>query len=206
MPNFYDERVFNTGISRSEPAGLRDISRPRILVAGHISERIDWDGVIAASSLKPDWSWVFLGRVTEPRMEARLRQLGSRGFLLPGVSFQEVPAWVQYTDACAIPYRLNRFTLASDPIKAPEYLAMGAPVLSTRVPSLSRYSKAIYWVEEGKAESYVTALDAIHADLGKQELRAFRQQAAAPDSLEIRAKQFAAIIRAQLGISDVPDS
>jgi glycosyltransferase involved in cell wall biosynthesis len=198
VPNFYNERVFNLTTIRLEPAALHDVPRPRMLVAGHISNRIDWDSIIAASSLKPDWHWVFLGRATEPLMEERIRQLGARGFLLPSVSFEEVPAWIQYTDACAIPYRLNAFTLASDPIKAPEYLAMGAPVLSTRVPSLARYDQAIYWVEEGNAESYVAALDAIQADLGKQELRAFRQQAAAADSLEIRAQQFAALIRAQL--------
>ncbi|MBN1566895.1 MAG: glycosyltransferase [Acidobacteria bacterium] len=198
VPNFYNERIFNLNTIRSEPAVLQGVPRPRILVAGHISERIDWDGITAVSSLRPEWHWVFLGRVTEPPMKERIRQFGPRAFLFPGVSFYDVPSWIQYSDACAIPYRLNAFTLASDPIKAPEYLAMGAPVLSTRIPSLSRFNKAIYWVEEGNAESYAAALDAIQADSGRQEVKMFRQKAVEADSLDVRAQQFAATIRAQL--------
>lgn len=198
IPNFYNERIFNLTASRLEPAVLRDVPRPRILVAGHISDRIDWDGIIAASALRPDWRWIFLGRATEPLMEEKIRRLGPRGQLFPSVAVDEVPAWIQYSDACAIPYRLNAFTLASDPIKAPEYLAMGAAVLSTRVPSLSRFGKAIYWVEEGNPDSYAAALDAIHADSGKLEMSVFRQQAAAGDSLEIRTRQFIETIRAQI--------
>ena len=196
MPNFYDERRFNTEIDRSEPEGLRRIPQPRILLAGHISDRIDWGGLLAASRLRPDWSWVFLGRKADAFMEERIRQLGKKAFLCPKVPSEEVPAWMQYADACAIPYCLNSFTLASNPVKALEYLAMGAPVLSTRIPSLSRFDKAIYWVEEGNAESYAAALDIIMADSGKQELKAFRQQTVAQDRLQVRAQQFVSILGA----------
>jgi glycosyltransferase involved in cell wall biosynthesis len=198
MPNFYDERLFDAGTDRLEPAGLHGIPRPRILVAGHISNRIDWEGLIAASSLRPEWSWIFLGRKADSMMEQKIQRLGRKGFLHPKVPSEEVPAWIQHADACAVPYCLNPFTLASDPVKALEYLAMGVPVLSTRVPSLSRFDRAMHWVEEGNAESYAAALDAIGAESGNPELKALRQQSVAAERLQLRAQQFISIIGAQI--------
>ena len=204
LPNFYDERVFNPEMTYPEPEALRDVPCPRILVAGHISDRIDWDGIAAASKLRPDWSWVFLGRSSATSTEARIDQLAGRGILLPGVPYAAVPAWIQHSDACSVPYRLNRFTLSSDPVKAPEYLAMGAPVLSTRIPALSRFGEAVYWVEEGNGGSYAKALDAATERSGSHELRALRTLASVPDSLTARAHQFRTIIQERL--SNVPVS
>jgi len=194
VPNFYDERVFDPKITHPEPQPLRRVPRPRILVAGHISERIDWEGIITASRLKPEWSWVFLGRVADPGMEERVGWLEGRGTLMAGVPFAEVPAWIQHSDVCAVPYRLNPFTLASDPLKAPEYLAMGAATLSTRIPALARFEEAVYWVGEGNGESYARALDRVAQQSGNNRLGMLRRRAAAPDSLAARADQFRTII------------
>jgi glycosyltransferase involved in cell wall biosynthesis len=195
MPNFYDECLFNPDIEFDEPQGLKGIPHPRVLVAGHISDRIDWDGISAASRLRSQWTWVFLGRVTDPGTKETIRsRLGARGMLLPAVPYSEVPAWIRHCDTCAIPYRLNAFTLASDPLKAPEQLAMGAPVLSTRIPALSRFGEAIYWIEEGNGESYAKALDAALSTSGDNELSMFRRRAAASDSLAVRADQFRTIV------------
>lgn len=198
LPNFYDERVFDPKNTYPEPKPLQEVPRPRVLVAGHISDRIDWQGILTASKLRPEWSWVFLGRVTEPPMRERIAQLNGRGFLLPGIPFAEVPAWIQCSDACAVPYRLNAFTLASDPIKAPEFLAMGSPVLSTRVPSLSRFDAAIYWIEQGDGASYSRALEKLSEDAGSPEIKTKRQCSAVADSLDARAEQFRTIVQRHL--------
>lgn len=55
LPNGYDERIFDSSVNYPEPAFLKDLMRPRILIAGHISERIDWDGIAIASRLRPGW-------------------------------------------------------------------------------------------------------------------------------------------------------
>jgi glycosyltransferase involved in cell wall biosynthesis len=191
LPNFYDERIFNPNKTYPEPPGLHNVPTPRILVAGHISERLDWDGIAAASELRPHWTWVFLSRGTAPGMKKNIYgKLGSRGYWHPAVPLGEVPAWIRSCDGCAVPYRLNSFTLASDPTKATEYLAMGAPVLSTRVPALARYDQAVAWVEEGDGESYASALDILARQSGNQELKMLRQKAVAGESLNTRVSQF----------------
>jgi glycosyltransferase involved in cell wall biosynthesis len=194
LPNGYDERIFNPNLNWHEPGALRGISRPRILVAGHISERIDWDGIIGASHPQPRWTWIFVGPADNGMRERIASTLGQYGFYHPSILLQDVPGWIYHCDACAVPYRLNPFTCASDPLKAIEYLAMGAPVLSTRIPSLKRYSEAIEWVNEGDGESYALALDTFANPSRNKELGPFRQQAVAGDSWGARVGQFKEII------------
>ncbi|MCX5908339.1 MAG: hypothetical protein NTY64_14430, partial [Deltaproteobacteria bacterium] len=89
--------------------------RPRLLVAGHISDRIDWDGIREASLRRPHWTWIFKGS-TDPGMSSKIAQtLGSKGVYHPPTPFAEVPTWIAHCDAGAAPYRLSPFTLASNP-------------------------------------------------------------------------------------------
>jgi glycosyltransferase involved in cell wall biosynthesis len=170
LPNGYDERLFDPGRIRPEPQILSGIPRPRILVTGHVSERIDWDGIERAARARPEWAWLFVGPADQgipqkiDSLNKRLKadNSGHAGlFCCPPVPILEVPALIAHCDVCAIPYRLNPFTLASSPLKGSESLAMGAPILSTRIPSLKQYDRVIQWVEEGNGQSYANALDTL---------------------------------------------
>jgi glycosyltransferase involved in cell wall biosynthesis len=194
LPNGYDERIFNPNGNYTEPNALHAISRPRILVTGHISERIDWDGIIGASRLRTPWTWIFIGPADNGMKERITSRLGQHGFYHSRMPVQEVPAWIYHCDACAVPYRLNPFTRASSPLKAIEYLAMGAPVLSTRIPSLDRYNGVIEWVNEGDGESYARALDGLTNQVGSQEIRELRRRAVSGDSWGVRVNQFREIV------------
>jgi len=194
LPNGYDERIFNPNGNYPEPNVLLRIPRPRILVAGHISERIDWDGIIGASQLRTPWTWVFVGPADQGVQEKIQRDLGVHGYYHPPIPLTEVPAWISHCDACVVPYRLNPFTRASHPLKAIEYLAMGAVVLSTRIPSLERYDGAIEWVNEGDGESYARALDDLVNQAGNQEIRELRRRAVSGDSWGVRLNQFREIV------------
>ena len=205
LPNGYDERLFDPGRKYPEPPILADIPRPRILVTGHVSERIDWDGVANAIKERPNWTWVFVGPA-DPEIPKKIVQLSiqtdnrsnredsPRIVWHDAVPLKEVPALIDHCDACAVPYRLNAFTRASSPLKAIEYLAMGAPVLSTRVPSLERYRNAIEWVDEGDGDSYGRALDKLLQQAKKQGIRASRRLAVAEDSWRVRTDQFKRIV------------
>ena len=194
LPNGYNERIFDANRKYTEPAPLVDIPRPRIVVAGHVSERIDWKGIASAIKARPNWSWVFVGPA-DPGMKEKIEtMLKGHGFYQVPVPVEEVPAWISHCDACAVPYRLNSFTRASHPLKATEYLAMGAPVLSTRIPSLERYGEAIEWVNEGDGESYARALDKLTSNLSNQRLKDPRRQVVAEDSWKVRVNQFREIV------------
>jgi glycosyltransferase involved in cell wall biosynthesis len=200
LPNGYDEHLFNPDKSWKEPAALRPVPKPRVLVAGYVSERIDWEGIAGAARARPDWTWVFTGPVT-PGMPEKIKSLGetlnqetpSRSFpkmiWLGEFPNEEVPAFITHCDVCAVPYRLNAFTRSSSPVKAFEYLAMGAPVLSSRTPSLEAYGKVVQWVEEGKGESYAMALDRLAAEGRDRPQVENRRFAVREDSWPHRARE-----------------
>jgi len=207
LQNGYDERLFNPGRDWPEPGVLLSLPRPRILVTGHISERIDWDGIREAAKIRPQWTWVFIGpadRGFREKIETMGCSLGKansqrRGFFYhSSVPVSEIPAWIAHCDACAVPYRLNSFTLASSPLKGIEYLAMGAPVLSTRIPSLQRYGSAIRWVEEGDGESYALALDALAGEKDNASGAEKRRAAVAEDTWAQRLIEFRKLVFAEI--------
>jgi glycosyltransferase involved in cell wall biosynthesis len=194
LTNGYKEWLFNPRGHWPEPDGLRHVSRPRVLVSGHLSERIDWDGVESAASLRPEWTWIFIGPADPGIPEKIHHRLGNRARCYPSVSIEEMPAWIHHCDACAVPYRLNSFTRASSPLKAIEYLAMGKPVLSTRVPSLLQYSKVVEWVEETNGESYASMLDKALARSADVDLALLRSKAVSGDSWNRRTTQFLELV------------
>ncbi len=203
LPNGYNERLFNPGRDWPEPGVLLSLPRPRILVTGHISERIDWDGIREAAKIRPQWTWVFVGpadRGLREKIETMDKNSGKADcrrhnfFYHSSVPVSEIPAWIAHCDAGAVPYRLNSFTLASSPLKGIEYLAMGAPVLSTRIPSLQRYGPAIQWVEEGDGESYAQALDALAGEMDNPSGAEKRRAAVARDTWSQRLMEFRKLV------------
>jgi glycosyltransferase involved in cell wall biosynthesis len=194
LPNGYDERTFDPRRNDIEPSGLAHVPKPRILVAGHISDRIDWDGIMRTSKLHPQCTWVFVGPADQGLPEKIQRDLGVRGYYHPPIPLTEVPAWIQNCDVCAVPYRLNSFTLASSPLKAIEYLAMGAPVLSTRIPALQSYGDVIQWVDEGCGESYAQGLDKTLAEKTDPGRTNARRLAVSNDSWARKAETFRAMV------------
>lgn len=193
LGNGYDEQLFDPDRQWAEPPALREIPRPRILVAGHISQRIDWVAVAEAMRLRPQYSWIFVGPADADAAAEILRVRNASGaavFLYEPVAYEDVPAWIAHCDLCAVPYRLNKFTMASSPLKAIEYLACGAPTLSTEIPSLLPLSDAIAWVREGDPISYAKALDALEAQGRARAAVETRRAAAQKHGWTSKARKF----------------
>ncbi|WP_340004024.1 glycosyltransferase [Paenibacillus sp. FSL K6-0276] len=84
-------------------------------------------------------------RLAREQSEARVIIIGpefGRKFLpsraglhFPGMKpHHQLPSYLRLLDVCLIPFLLNTVTLATNPIKAYEYLAAGKPVISTGLP------------------------------------------------------------------------
>ena len=205
LPNGYDERIFDPQKTWDEPATLRSLPRPRVLVAGYVSERIDWEGVEAVVKCRPEWTWVFVGpaeRGMREKIECLAVRVAAAGrkSVTPAsvwhepVPASQIPAFIAHSDACAMPYRMNAFTRCSSPVKPIEYLAMGMPVLSTRVPALEKYGGVVQWVNQGDGHSYALALDHLAATRGDAKLREARLAAVAGDTWASRAVRFRELV------------
>lgn len=163
VSNGYNEHLFRSDAILPEPVELASIPRPRVLVVGHVSDRIDWKGIEAFARRRPKVAWIFLGPA-DAGMAERIAAIGAATGttlrLQAPVPLAAVPAWLMHADVCAAPYSLNSFTRTSSPLKVIEYLGAGAPVVTTRVGALAPFSEAVQWLDEGDGASYEEAIDA----------------------------------------------
>jgi glycosyltransferase involved in cell wall biosynthesis len=104
------------------------------LYAGTLhSDRLDVDLCIATSdALDGDGTLVLVGPVAlEPDDARRLRE--SEVVMLGARPFDSIPGYLQHADVLVVPHVVDAFTDSLDPIKLYEYLAVGRPVVSTKV-------------------------------------------------------------------------
>lgn len=124
---------------RPVPAELRDLPRPVLGFAGGVSDCCDLELIRALAETYRRGSVVLVGHVTVetgPIDLPNVHVLGPR-------PYRELPAYVQSFDVGLIPYILNDWTRAVDPLKLLEYLAAGIPVVATPLPELAKYRDVV---------------------------------------------------------------
>jgi len=115
---------------------LTHLRPPLLGYAGAIDTRaFDGELVGAVARDHPEWTFVLIGPAT-PAGRAPLAGLPNVHF--PGaVGFAEVPELLRSCDVCLIPYRVGGLIDYVHPKKLYEYLALGKPVVATRLPALA---------------------------------------------------------------------
>jgi glycosyltransferase involved in cell wall biosynthesis len=125
-----------------EPDDLRHVPRPRIGFAGALSACVDQELVARVADTYRDCSVVLVGPIVREVVDgARLARPNIH--LLGERSYRALPAYVQSFDVGIIPYVLNDWTRAVDPLKLLEYLAAGLPVVCSAIPEAGKYATAI---------------------------------------------------------------
>ncbi|MCH8966815.1 MAG: glycosyltransferase [Planctomycetes bacterium] len=142
LPQGVNYEHFNA--PRPEPPDLADIPRPRIGFSGQLSACCDLTLLRHVAVAFPRASLVFVGPVSVDPVTLNLPNvhfLGRR-------AYDQLPAYVQHFDVGIVPYLLNEWTVAVDPLKVLEYLAAGIPVVSTKIPELEKYRDAVLVAED----------------------------------------------------------
>lgn len=125
---------------RPVPADLVALPRPLIGFAGGVlSPPVDLTLIRRLAEAYSGGSIVLVGPVQAdlaPVALPNVHVLGRR-------PYAELPAYTQSFDVGLIPYTLNDYTVAVDPLKLLEYLASGIPVVSTDLPEVRKYAHAV---------------------------------------------------------------
>lgn len=169
------------------PPDLARLGTPRIGFAGGVSECCDLALIQAVAATNPRASVVLVGPVSvdlSVLTSPNIHVLGER-------PYATLPAYVQAFDVGIIPYVLNQWTRAVDPLKLLEYLAAGIPVVSTPIPEVHKYA-AVIRLASGPTEFAHAAVAAYVGD--RLELRQTRQHVAREQTWEHRAAQFLDIV------------
>ncbi|MBI5020377.1 MAG: glycosyltransferase [Ignavibacteriales bacterium] len=127
------------------PERIKNIKKPIVGFFGLITTWVDIELVFKCAKAYPSVSFVLIGRATvDIGKYSRLENF----IYLGEVSYDELPNYARLFDAGIVPFVLNELTIASNPIKILEYLALGLPVISTNLPEARRFGNSILIAED----------------------------------------------------------
>ena len=145
---------YNTARKNSIPVPdeIRGIKRPIIGYVGGVHKWVNVELVKNIALAEKDSSLVVIGpKQTDLCGIDRLDNV----FILGKKEPQDLPKFVKFFDVGIIPYRITKYTENVYPTKINEYLAMGKPVISTRIPEVVEFDREnggdfIYFIENEK--------------------------------------------------------
>jgi GT2 family glycosyltransferase/glycosyltransferase involved in cell wall biosynthesis len=166
---------FELFTSRCRPNQLlAETTHPIVGYFGAIADWFDVDLLAAVARARPGYSFVLLGGAFGVDLDP-LKALPNVS-ILGQQPYATMPQYLYHFDACIIPFKINKTTEATDPVKLYEYLSAGKPVVSVRLPEVEPYAEHVYLA--GSAAEFVQQLDRAVAEEDRGLADARRQFAA----------------------------
>ncbi|MDQ2974622.1 MAG: glycosyltransferase [Acidobacteriota bacterium] len=131
-------RVEDSLFENSDQAALlRSLPRPIIGYIGGLHRHIDFGLVIEMARARRDWSWIMVGPI-----QTSVGTLGElpNVYLLGQKPHNHLVHYIRQFDVCIVPYVNSIYTATVVPTKINEYLAVGKPVVSTRLPAVCEFN------------------------------------------------------------------
>ncbi len=176
------------------PDDLKAIKGKKVGFVGSINSRIDTILMMKLSEKLDKLSFIFIGAKGARDFDLReYRQLfGQRNIWEFGARERnKIPSYLENFDVLILPYKVNEFNEASDPLKLYEYLASGKPIVTTNLQSARKFSKAIYVARDD--EDFIKLLDVALTDKS-EEMKNLRINTAKANTWEVRVKELERIL------------
>ena len=126
----------------THPANSAQTAQPVIGYYGAIADWFDPSLIEAVSVRFPHAQIMLIGDDTAG-MAKKLAHCRNVRFL-GEKPYAELPSWLAQFDVCLIPFKVNELTLATNPVKAYEYLSAGKPVVSIDLPEMAQFGASVY--------------------------------------------------------------
>ncbi len=148
-PHGVDFDLFNKAVTERTPEKvleIADIPKPIIGFYGLVSsDWIDYDLVRFIAAKRPEWSFVFIGKVdklNDAPPEAK------NIYYLSVKPYEELYKYSRFFDVAILPFNVNKLTMNSHPLKILEYLSAGKPIVSVKIPELAKYEGVVEAVSD----------------------------------------------------------
>jgi hypothetical protein len=186
VPSGVDESWFESYVSTRE---IENLPGPRIGFFGAIDHRLDLKLIASLANQHKDWTFVLMGTV---RCDISVLQDKQNIRILGPKPHSELARYVSGLDVVFLPYVLDDFTRHIQPAKLYECLAIGIPVVATRLPSLEPLGRFVHLADG--AEAFESALvDAVEED--EPELQRERQEIARKNSWGDRYREILTLVK-----------
>ncbi len=150
LPNAVDYEMYERArfVKNPCPKDLEAISRPRLAYIGRMNKKVDFELLFEIAKLRPQWNIVLVGPIVDAISMSislkKLEKLANVHFL--GRKFpEELPDYYMHIDVSLMAYRNDPEGWYSKiyPLKLHEALAIGKPVVSTRLAEVLEFSEII---------------------------------------------------------------
>ena len=171
FPHGVEFKHFHTKASQ-QPSVFNSIKKPIIGYFGSLTDVNDKDAIVALAN--SGFSVVLIGKVSGNYSECEKNP--NVHFLGP-VPYKDLPAYGQAFDICMLNWEMAEWIKNSNPQKMYEYLAMGKPIVSCRIPEAEyQLGDLIYFTDssQGYPEQARKALE--EDSFEKQETRVCRAE------------------------------
>jgi glycosyltransferase involved in cell wall biosynthesis len=177
---------------------LEGFRRPLIGCVGGSAQHMDWQMLAEAIRMRPDWSWVFVGPFRSPRADI---ENAENVHFLGQLGHPELGKVVGKFDVCIIPYLLSEYTSTVVPTKLNEYLALGKPVVSTRLPAILNFNAEHSVLETAAQEpdAFLNSVETALATAGNPDLIAKRRSIASKHEWDDRFAEMTDAIMGEIG-------
>jgi len=195
LPNGVNVEAFADSNSIADPTVDMPLDKPVAGVVGTMSERLDL-GLLEAVAQSSAASLLLVGPETFRVDQRRFEELtsGPNVHWVGQQPFEDLPAWYRHIDVGLVPYTLSPFNLASDPLKLPEYLAAGKPVVATPLPTVTALESPDISVAS-EPEDFVAAISQAVPLSGDPDLTNRRRAFAARYSWDAKAAELLEALR-----------
>jgi glycosyltransferase involved in cell wall biosynthesis len=153
LPNGYDPQPWRGVLEqRGKILAGYDRAEAKVGYIGHLTEAwFDWAGLIEVARLRPQVAFELIGHSapSDLRLPENVRLLGPK-------RPEEIAGIARHWQAAMICFKQGPLAEGVDPIKIYEYLALGLPTVSFRMPQIEDYPYT--WTVE-TAEAFAEALD-----------------------------------------------
>lgn len=116
---------------------------------GAIAEWFDLDLIEAVAKQHPDCCVLLIGSDT---VNAKSRLAKLNNVTLTGeVCYDQLPRYLHSFAVCLLPFKIIPLTLATNPVKAYEYLSAGKPVVAVDLPEMAQFDGLMYRAADNDA-------------------------------------------------------
>jgi glycosyltransferase involved in cell wall biosynthesis len=191
VPNAADFEHFNSALRiKEKPIDISHLQSPILGFIGAVYDWIDVDLLCEIASKHPDYSILIVGPVEygwqKLKKHANILMVGRK-------DYNVLPQYLAFMDVCLIPFKVNKLTLASNPIKFYEYLAAGKPVVSTALPEIVDSGSNISKIAQCRGDFVKKVEEAVN-EISDDSKKRLRIQFAKDNSWEKRTRAIMAIL------------
>lgn len=133
---------------------------------GAIAEWFDLDLVEAVARRHPECCVLLIG-ADSVNAKSRLGKLPNVTFI-GEVPYSKLPHYLYSFDVCLLPFKVVPLTMATNPVKAYEYLSAGKPIVSVDLPEMTQFDGLVY-VAADQAQ-YLAAVEQVLAQPEPEDL------------------------------------